>query len=107
MFHVIALCKEILPTRHLDRSGEISTIICLQIIVSPVKDLYNLKKSICNYNKLSKRLFSSILYVSSIHLLLLMQKYEIFSVDCTQIEDLNNLCVRPTFACKQAKLGLD
>ena len=31
------------PTRHLDRSGEISTIICLQIIVSPVKDLYNQK----------------------------------------------------------------
>ncbi|MBF1053717.1 MAG: hypothetical protein HXL14_02420, partial [Parvimonas sp.] len=24
-----------------------------------------------------------------------------------QIKDLNNLCVRPTFACKQAKLGLD
>ena len=46
-------------------------------------------------------------YVSMIHLLLLKQKYEIFSVDCTQIEDLNNLCVRPTFACKQAKLGLD
>ena len=45
--------------------------------------------------------------VSTIHLLLLKQKYEIFSVDCNQIEDLNNLCVRPTFACKQAKLGLD
>ena len=40
MFHVKILCKEIPPTRHLDRSGEISTIICLQIIVSPVKDLY-------------------------------------------------------------------
>jgi len=40
-------------------------------------------------------------------LLLLKQKYEISSVDCTQIEDLNNLCVRPTIACKQAKLGLD
>ena len=34
-------------------------------------------------------------------------KYEISTVDCTQIKDLNNLCVRPTFACKQAKLGLD
>ena len=30
-----------------------------------------------------------------------------FAVDCTQIKDLNNLCVRPTIACKQAKLGLD
>ena len=48
-----------------------------------------------------------LLYVSSIHLLLLKQKYEIFTVDCTQIKDLNNLCVRPTIACKQAKLGLD
>jgi len=47
------------------------------------------------------------IYVSTIHSLLLKQKYEIFSVDCTQIKDLNNLCVRPTFACKQAKLGLD
>ena len=47
------------------------------------------------------------LYVSSIHSLLLWQKYEVSSVDCTQIEDLNNLCVRPTFTCKQAKLGLD
>ena len=45
--------------------------------------------------------------VSTIHLLLLKQKYEISTVDCTQIKDLNNLCVRPTFACKQAKLGLD
>ena len=45
--------------------------------------------------------------VSTIHLLLLKQKYEIFTVDCIQIKDLNNLCVRPTFACKQAKLGLD
>ena len=48
-----------------------------------------------------------VFYVSSIHLLLLKQKYEIFAVDCTQIKDLNNLCVRPTIACKQAKLGLD
>jgi len=47
--------------------------------------------------------------VSAIHLLLLeiKQKYEISAVDCTQIKDLNNLCVRPTIACKQAKLGLD
>jgi len=36
-----------------------------------------------------------------------LKLYEISSVDCTQIKDLNNLCVRPTFACKQAKLGLD
>ena len=49
----------------------------------------------------------SIFNVSTIHLLLLKQKYEIFAVDCTQIKDLNNLCVRPTIACKQAKLGLD
>ena len=35
------------------------------------------------------------------------QKCEISTVDCTQIKDLNNLCVRPTIACKQAKLGLD
>ena len=47
------------------------------------------------------------LYVSTIHLLLLKQKYEISTVDCTQIKDLDNLCVRPTIACKQAKLGLD
>ncbi|WP_278554642.1 hypothetical protein, partial [Parvimonas micra] len=30
-------------------------------------------------------------YVSSIHLLLLKQKYEISTVDCTQIKDLNNM----------------
>ena len=46
MFHVIALCKEMPPTRHLDRSGEISTIICLQIIVNTVKDLYNQKSRV-------------------------------------------------------------
>ena len=34
-------------------------------------------------------------------------KCEIFAVDCTQIKDLNNLCVRPTITCKQVKLGLD
>ena len=50
-----------------------------------------------------------LLYVSTIHSVLLVNKqnYEIFAVDCTQIKDLNNLCVRPTIACKQAKLGLD
>ena len=50
-----------------------------------------------------------LLYVSMIHSVLLgyKQNYEIFAVDCTQIKDLNNLCVRPTIACKQAKLGLD
>ena len=31
----------------------------------------------------------------------------ISAVDCTQIKDLNNLCVRPTIAFKQAKLGID
>ena len=45
--------------------------------------------------------------VSSIHSLLFAQKCEISTVDCIQIKDLNNLCVRPTIACKQAKLGLD
>ena len=50
-----------------------------------------------------------LLYVSTIHSVLLgyKQNYEIFAVDCTQIKDLNNLCVRPTIAYKQAKLGLD
>ena len=51
--------------------------------------------------------FDEVIDVSAIHLLLLKQKYEISTVDCTQIKDLNNLCVRPTIACKQAKLGLD
>ena len=44
MFHVIATCKTMPLTRHLDRSEtewrDLTTIICLQIIVSPVKDLY-------------------------------------------------------------------
>ena len=44
MFHVTILFKEKLPTRHLDRSEtewrDLTTIICLQIIVSPIKDLY-------------------------------------------------------------------
>ena len=77
IFHVKILCKEMPPTRHLDRSGEISTIICLQIIVSPVKDLYNKKNLYAITTKLSKRLFSSILYVSLIHLVLPKQNYEI------------------------------
>ena len=48
------------------------------------------------------------MYLRYISLLLLhKQKCEISTVDCTQIKDLNNLCVRPTIACKQAKLGLD
>ena len=32
-FHVMMVSKEIFLTRHLDRSGEISTIACLQAIV--------------------------------------------------------------------------
>ena len=47
------------------------------------------------YTKITKKLFVE------------KQNYEIFAIDCTQIKDLNNLCVRPTIACKQAKLGLD
>ena len=93
--HVILLCKEMPPTRHLNRnewsewSGEISIIVCLQTII------------------FLKEIKIYFFYVSTIHLLLLKQKYEIFTVDCTQIKDLNNLCVRPTFVCKQTKLGLD
>ena len=33
MFNVIMPCKEKLPTRHLERSREISTIACWQAIV--------------------------------------------------------------------------
>ena len=33
MFHVIATCKVMLPTRHLERSREISIIVCLQTII--------------------------------------------------------------------------
>ena len=33
MFHVTILCKEKLPTRHLERSREISIIVCLQTII--------------------------------------------------------------------------
>ena len=43
IIHVIVPCIEVHPTRHLDQRGEISTIACLQAIVSPVKDSY--KKS--------------------------------------------------------------
>ena len=43
IIHVIALCKEKPLTRHLERSREISTIACLQAIVSPVKDFYKIK----------------------------------------------------------------
>ncbi|WP_029949602.1 hypothetical protein [Parvimonas micra] len=70
---------------------KISTIACLELIVF-------MKEILINY-----------FYVSTIHSLILVNKnkYEISAVDCTQIKDLNNLCVRPTFACKQAKLGLD
>ena len=42
------------------------------------------------YTKITKKLFVE------------KQNYEIFAIDCTQIKDLNNLCVRPTIACKQA-----
>ena len=48
------------------------------------------------------------MYLRYISLLLAYkQKCEIFAVDSSQIKDLDNLCVRPTIACKQAKLGLD
>ena len=33
MFHVTILCKEKLPTRHLERSRKISIIVCLQTII--------------------------------------------------------------------------
>ena len=43
-FHVIAISIGILQTRHLERSvtesKDLTIIICLQIIISPVKDLY-------------------------------------------------------------------
>ena len=35
------------------------------------------------------------MYLRYIHFCL-QQKCEIFAVDCSQIKDLNNLCVRPT-----------
>ena len=57
---------------------KISTIACLELIVF-------MKEILINY-----------FYVSTIHLLLLKQKYEISTVDCTKIKDLYNLCVRPT-----------
>ncbi|WP_150263470.1 hypothetical protein [Parvimonas micra] len=48
-------------------------------------------------NSISER-NKKFLNVSTIHLLILVNKnkYEISTVDCTQIKDLNNLCVRPT-----------
>ena len=86
IIHVIELCKEMLSTRHLDRSwakrneAERShTIICLQIIVSPVKDLKNkIIKYNCYVNFLKFHLVWKFhIDVSAIHLLLLKQKYEI------------------------------
>lgn len=38
-------------------------------------------------------------------MLVCKHKCEISAVDCTQIKDLNNLCVRPTIACEQAIVG--
>ena len=53
-------------------------------------------------------LLEILMYLRYILVLLIhKQNYEISTVDCTQIKDLNNLCVRPTFVCKQTKLGLD
>ena len=48
MFNVIMPCKEKLPTRHLERSREISTIACWQAIVC-LKEIKN-KSSICIYD---------------------------------------------------------
>jgi len=48
MFNVIMPCKEKLPTRHLERSREISTIACWQAIVF-LKEIKN-KISICIYD---------------------------------------------------------
>ena len=41
------------------------------------------------------------MYLRYIHFCL-QQKYEISAVDCTQIKDLDNLCVRPTIDYLQA-----
>ena len=51
MFHVIAIRKEKLLTRHLERSRKISTIACLQAIVF----LKEIKKmiSICIFDTLT------------------------------------------------------
>ena len=43
------------------------------------------------------------MYLQYIHFCL-QQKCEISTVDCTQIKDLDNLCVRPTIDYLQAKL---
>ena len=48
MFNVIMPCKEKLPTRHLERSREISTIACWQAIVF-LKEI-KIKISICIYD---------------------------------------------------------
>ena len=48
MFNVIMPCKEKLPTRHLERSREISTIACWQAIVF-LKEIKN-KIAICIYD---------------------------------------------------------
>ena len=77
MFNVIMPCKEKLPTRHLERSREISTIICLQIIVSPRTYIKN--KTVIIITKLSKRFLVDKFFILYI--------YDTFS-----------------FACKQAKL---
>ena len=44
------------------------------------------------YTKITKKLFVE------------KQNYEIPTVDCTQIKDLNNLCIRPTIACRKVKI---
>ena len=93
IIHVKVFFKEMSPTRHLDRSET---------------EWRDLNYCLLASNSISER-NKKFLNVSTIHLLILVNKnkYEISTVDCTQIKDLNNLCVRPTIACKQAKLGLD
>ena len=51
----------------------------------------------------SKTMIFLLMYLRYIHFCL-QQKCEISAVDCTQIKDLDNLCVRPTIDCLQAKL---
>ena len=48
MFHVTILFKEKLPTRHLERSREISIIVCLQTIIF-LKEIKNII-SICIFD---------------------------------------------------------
>ena len=57
MFHVTILCKEKLPTRHLERSREISIIVCLQTII---------------FLKEIKKMF---FYISAIHKVLIFLPY--------------------------------